>query len=169
MYARAARSLHESSSSNDAGEVIRGVTTELRSRRPSYEEFSLQFRGISYSPQNRSNNLVRYILLKLAKDEGLQFDTDPDRLTIEHVFPQSFSTNGLMDDTVNSLGNLILLSEARNQSLKNKDYAQKRALFQSWGLGVPSFVLAQAEWTPEAVNVRLQAMAERAYSVVWSI
>lgn len=169
MYARAARLLHESTNAGDAGAVISSVQDDLRERRPGREEFVLQFRNLSYNPRSRSNALLRYILSKLAKEEGLQFDDDADQLTIEHIFPRSHVGGIWTDEVAHSIGNLMLLSHKRNKQVDNWDYADKHRVFLQWGDGVPHFVRMHANWTPDVVNQRVQEMADLAYRKVWSI
>lgn len=169
MYTRAARNLEESSSPNDAGAIINNVSLDLRSRRPRYEEFALQFRDLSYSGQNRSNALLRYVLAKLSKHEELHFDVEVNRLTIEHIFPVSSVNDEWSAQVVNSIGNLMLLSETRNALLKNKRFDEKREIFKDWGVGVPLAVRSADEWTVESVDHRGKYLAEIAYNAVWSL
>ncbi len=169
MYTRAARSLTDSSDSNAAGTVIATVTGELRDRAPKIDEFSLGFRNLSYSIQNRSNALIKYVLTKLSIHEGLQFDADLERLTIEHLHPQSSEGGAWNAEQINSIGNLILLSEARNNSLKNKTFEEKRAAFVGWVNNVPTFVINAGRWSPETVEQRTLEMAKTAQNAVWKI
>lgn len=169
MYTRAARSLTDAPSRNDAGQVIAGVTAELRDRAPKLDEFSLAFRNLAYNAQNRSNALVKYVLMKLSKHEALQFDAELDRLTIEHLHPQSSVGGDWSAEVVNSVGNLILLSEARNKALENKTYDEKRAIFLNWGDNIPGFVRDSQQWLPETVMQRANEMAAVAYGEVWKI
>ena len=149
--------------------MINSVAAELRTRRPILEEFALQFRNLSYSVQNRSNALLRYVLVKISEHERLQFDVEIDRLTIEHLHPKSSIDENWSSEVVNSIGNLILLSDARNSILDDKPFAQKHTVLQSWGTGVPAFVLNHPEWSPDLVQKRTQTIAETAYMKIWSI
>lgn len=169
MYGRAARNLYEAESSDAAGIVIESVKNELRERIPSKEEFALHFRKIQYNKIIRSNSLVKYILLKLSYIENILFDVNVDRLTIEHVHSQSNVSEKWPDNIINSLGNLILLSEERNKILSNKSFSQKKNIFNNWGNAVPSFVVEKSDWTPEDVTSRVNEMANIAYNRVWKI
>lgn len=169
MYTRAARSLSDAADSNAAGQVIATVTVELRGRAPSLEEFSLGFRNLSYSVQNRSNALIKYVLTRMSLHEGLHFDVELDRLTIEHLFPQALAGGDWTPELINSIGNLILLSEVRNSALENKTHEQKHAMLLGWGQNVPNFVLAAQQWNPDTLVQRANEMAATAHRVVWKI
>lgn len=169
MYTRAARSLSDSADSNAAGQVIAAVTGELHDRAPKLEEFSLGFRNLSYSVQNRSNALIKYVLKRISLNEGLQFDVELERLTIEHLYPQSSVGGDWTAEMLNSIGNLILLSEARNNTLENKSYEQKHAILLGWGRNVPNYVLAAPQWTPDTLVQRTNEMAAIAHGTVWKI
>jgi uncharacterized protein with ParB-like and HNH nuclease domain len=169
MYTRAARSLSDAADSNGAGQVIAAVTVELRDRAPKLEEFSLGFRNLSYSVQNRSNALIKYVLTRMSTYEGLHFDVELDRLTIEHLYPQSTVGGDWSAELINSIGNLILLSEARNNALENKAYEQKHAILLGWGQNIPKFVRAAPQWTPDILAERANEMAAIAHNAVWKI
>ena len=169
MYTRAARSLSDSADSNASGQVIATVTVELRDRAPKLDEFSLGFRNLSYNVQNRSNALIKYVLTKLSMHEGLHFDVEIERLTVEHLHPQSSVGGYWTAEMINSIGNLILLSEARNNSLENKTYEQKHAILLGSVQSIPSFVRAAPQWTPDTLLQRTNEMAETAHGAVWKI
>lgn len=169
MYTRAARSLSDSANSSTAGQVIATVTGDLRNRAPKLDEFSLGFRNLSYNVQNRSNALIKYVLKKLSMHEGLQFDVEPDRLTLEHLHPQSAVEGDWTSEIINSIGNLILLSEARNNSLQNKTYEQKHLILQGWSQNIPSFIQSATQWTPETLAQRTNEMAKTAHGAVWKV
>jgi hypothetical protein len=169
MYTRAARGLSDSGNSNAAAQVISTVTGELRERAPKFDEFSLGFRNLSYSVQNRSNALIKYVLKKLSMQEGLQFDVELERLTIEHLHPQSAVGDDWTSERINSVGNLILLSEVKNNSLKNMSFEQKHAILNDWGQNIPAFVRATPRWTTDILLQRTQEMAEIAHKIVWKI
>lgn len=169
MYGKAARALYKAEDSAAAALVIENVKRELREKIPSKEEFTLHFRKIQYNKAIRSNSLVKYILGKISKEENIFFDANFERLTIEHIHPQSSVSEGWPDNVVNSLGNLVLLSEQRNAALSNKNFADKKHMFINWGNAVPDSIIQSNDWTPEAVINRINNMSDMAYNTVWKI
>ena len=169
MYSRAAKALYDAPDSNAAGIVVKDLTQELGQRRPSFEEFSLGFRSIKYSTANRSNALVRYILLKFAQQENMTFDVDSNRLTIEHIHPRSTIDENWPSDIVDGMGNLILLSEARNKLVGDKSFEAKSKHFLNWQGSIPKYIFDSIDWSPEKVILRSLEMAETAYNEIWKL
>lgn len=169
MYARAAKNVHDSLDSNTAGSVIRDLTNELKQRRPSKDEFVVGFRLIKYNTLNRGNAFLKYVLRKFAENEGLTFDADTERLTIEHVFPRSAIGELWTENNVDSIGNLILLSETRNRLVADKSFADKKKLFAEWKASVPLSVMKCDIWVTEDSDNRSTDMAKLAYEKIWNI
>lgn len=109
----------------------------------------------------------RYILLRL---DSLLTKGQPyynhSVITVEHVLPQNPKEGSEWlanfkdpDEYVHKLGNLVLLTRAKNSQAKNYDFKKKKTTyFQSAG-GVTSFALTSQvvqmnEWTPEVVENR---------------
>jgi hypothetical protein len=172
IYSRAARNLYASLDGNAAGVVIAGLRDELRGRLPSFEQFRIGFRDLSYSPQGRSNALVRYVLKEISVYEKISFEVDSERLTIEHVHPQSpnLDHNDIVsDELINNIGNLILISSTRNDQLANMDFSKKKVLFAQWPSCVPSLVSQSETWGAPEIEARLESMASVAYHEIWTI
>lgn len=98
-----------------------------------------------------------------------------DKATVEHVLPQSstdaswlaaFPDAAQRSELVDSLGNLLLLSGARNSSASNWDFNTKKVRYLSDGksqqvLQSPfaitnSVLLEENKWTPEVIRRRTE-------------
>ncbi|MEO7000575.1 MAG: DUF262 domain-containing HNH endonuclease family protein [Ktedonobacterales bacterium] len=94
-------------------------------------------------------------------------------LTVEHVLPRNpppesewmtvFPTLEERARWVHRLGNLVLLSRAKNMQASNYDFARKKTIYFSSRNGVAAFalttqVLQEQEWTPQVVERRQEAL-----------
>ncbi|WP_417786475.1 DUF262 domain-containing protein [Tenacibaculum sp.] len=116
-----------------------------------------------------SSYFTRYVLLKLEyldwqkTDEPLK---DIKYISIEHVLPRNPKPDSKwtnifnLNDRIalqNKLGNLILLSRAKNSSLGNSDFARKKEKYFGKHMGIfpnSSLVMRKEEWTPSVIRKR---------------
>lgn len=111
-----------------------------------------------------------YVLLRLdaALSEG-EATYNFSNVTVEHVLPQNPAPNSLWmnwfpspeerQTYVNRIGNLVLLSTAKNNQASNYDFDLKKQKYFTTKTGVSPFalttqVLSEQEWTPEVINRR---------------
>lgn len=97
-----------------------------------------------------------------------------NKVTIEHIYPQTpdkewervFTGDGQwLHNHLTSLGNMLLLSHAKNASLQNHAYAVKRERYQVGSYSENEVARDYVDWTPDAVRTRglklLDFMSER--------
>jgi len=120
----------------------------------------------------------QYILLRL--DSSLAGVTDatysPKTLTVEHVLPrnpaadsewlQSFPIFEERSSWVHRLGNLVLLSRAKNTQAANYDFERKKSVYFAPRSGVAPFalttqVLRESAWTPAVIQRRQDELIEQ--------
>ena len=118
--------------------------------------------------QERQSRL--YVLLRLdaALSEG-DATYSMSRITVEHVLPQNPAVNGewlrWFDDPerraalVHRLGNLVLLSRAKNSRAQNYEFAVKKQKYFTTLQGISPFVLTtqvlqERTWTPSVIEKR---------------
>jgi len=137
---------------------------------------------LQFTPEE-SNNIVkfldsdlylmkkisRYVLLRLdaALSEG-EASYNFSKITVEHVLPQNpgansewmkwFPSQQERDQYVHRLGNLVLLSSAKNSQAQNYDFdVKKQKYFTKTGISpfvLTTQVLREQEWTPEVIARR---------------
>lgn len=112
----------------------------------------------------------RYVLLRLdtALSEGEAMYNFPI-ITVEHILPQHPAHNSVWigwfpdkeqrEKYVHCLGNLVLLSKAKNNQAQNYDFEEKKRQYFTIAKGVSSFalttqVLQEQKWTPEVIERR---------------
>lgn len=96
-------------------------------------------------------------------------------VTVEHVLPQNpaagsqwlheFPDEGVREQWVHRLANLVLLTSRKNSQAGNLDFAAKKAKYFSTKAGIANFaltssVLASSEWTLETLEGRQKALLD---------
>jgi hypothetical protein len=170
MYASLGRRLSTARDQRGALRVIDELKKKLRERMPPLEEVKALFPAIIYTDKvTKERNLVRYVLTEFWKAAG-NMPVEPDAMTIEHLVPQkAIGSNGYTDEIVGQIGNLILVPTKLNLKLGSKPFKQKKRLLEAAKNPLPSDVAEAAEWRPDDIVRRTQALAEKAYNEVWRI
>jgi hypothetical protein len=124
--------------------------------------------------------IARYTLKKMNDflyDNGAVVDDDAFEVNLEHILPQTFDADKWSDftkgedieisDYVHRLGNMTLLKGTSNRRASNKTFSEKKAEYLSIEpLKISEFVIAQDQWTYEAVEQNQAMMADLA-SKIW--
>lgn len=170
MYSSFAQKLFSCSDSNSAAREIAELITKLRDRTPSYDEFSVAFREINYTNSNsKQKALVQYILREFSRYYKYKTPVDFDELTIEHIHPQSKSSDKWTDNVIGSLGNLIYVDSKINGLMSSKPYAEKKKILKDEKYTIPEFLEGRQTWTPAAVLAHTNNMSETAYNKIWKV
>ncbi len=119
----------------------------------------------------------QYVLLRLDSLLAGKDAVYTDRtITVEHVLPQNpaagsvwtrwFPTQELRDAHVHKLGNLVLLSQAKNAQAGNLEFDQKKRTYFAASGGISPFalttqVLGHTRWTSEVVEKRQRELLAR--------
>jgi len=115
-------------------------------------------------------HVCRYVLLRLdaRRSEGVA-SYDYETISVEHVLPQrpapdsnwmkTFPSMEMCEKYVHRLGNLVLLSRAKNLKAENYDFDEKKNKYFKSDGGVTPFVLTTEildyrEWTPGVIDQR---------------
>lgn len=152
-------SIEKSKAPSDAIDSIK-VDTDLIEKRLSTED-------VYKKP------FEKYVLLRLELAAAeLQAIREFTAKTTEHVFPQTPIPEGDWDKAapeeerrkfVNRLGNLVLLSQGKNSSASNKEFAEKKQTYlQPRVSDFPrsNQVLGYETWTPEIIQARSEEGAK---------
>lgn len=144
---------------------------KLKARVPSFAEFRAAFSEIySSDVYTKQKRLVQYILSRIDGAHQAGVAVDYGAMTIEHLGSQKArSGNALSDEDVARLGNLLLVTEALNNELGNKPFAQKRAILAKSKAWVDPQILGATDWTPAQIDARTDALARVAYDRVWQL
>lgn len=173
----------------DAIWKVMGAWTGEAVRFPSDAEFTAALKS---NPVYRLLGPARsrWLLSKLEIALRTKFDepTDlPSVLEVEHVMPQSWRSTWLLPDgrkavglwqpaldeqmakhildrdaVIDSLGNLTLLASARNISLSNRVFDDKRSAFAKSLLVLNRDIAGEPAWTEDLIKARGQKLAQQA-------
>ena len=172
MYSAFARRLEAAPDSNSAADEVSDLVAKLRLRRPSADEFQVGFSQLGFTNTNSKNSkLIRYVLRNIAEHQGYLFSVDFADLTIEHIAPQSSTSEpGWSEELIGQLGNLMFLDPTSNVQAGNHSFAQKSKLvYSKIGGSIPTEVSDAKAWTPLQVIDRTKSLATLAYETVWAI
>ena len=94
-----------------------------------------------------------------------------DKLTIEHLIPQSkIKEKDFGYEVIGQLGNLILVSEDLNGKLKNKSVEQKIKILKEEGYDLfPEIYEFNNSWSSEVIIKRTHYLGNLAYDKIWKI
>ena len=122
----------------------------------------------------RGPKICKLLLMRLGDSlGGRYFDVDPEDYTIEHILPQRpsatsewrrlFPTAEERSECVESLGNLVLISQDQNDKARNASFEAKKAIYavateRAPLLPVTADVLAEQNWRREEIEARDQRL-----------
>ncbi|QYR20996.1 DUF262 domain-containing HNH endonuclease family protein [Paenibacillus sp. sptzw28] len=145
----------------------------------SDHEFNNNF--ITFRTNN--SNLAFYILNELERNRMTGVVPLPHSPSqhVEHIMPKKPSkaatrvdewghvrNNPEYSDFVTRLGNLLILESDKNQNVGNKDFNDKKQIYQTSGLSYPRDISASSTyivWDFASINTRQQRMAQEALNV----
>ncbi|MFA5955518.1 DUF262 domain-containing protein [Hyphomicrobium sp.] len=146
-----------------------------------------EVRGVAFHLKDfhkRNPKVCKLLLLRLGDElMGTMDMVDPDLYTIEHVLPQRpaassswrnvFASTEERAQLVESLGNLVLITQQENDRARNASWDDKKAIYAKGSTKVPLLaitrgVLEEAEWRKpqiEARELRLIGVIDRLWRV----
>ena len=118
----------------------------------------------------RGPKICKLLLLRLGDEISGRFnECDPERYTIEHILPQRpsatsewrvwFPTAEDRSEWVESLGNLVLISQEQNDKARNASFAAKKAIYMQAPdraplLPITSDVFSSEQWQQADIEAR---------------
>lgn len=172
MYALAGRELFNAKSPDAKAKCLQNFQkNKLVTKRPAYPEFEPGFLDLRYSTKmTKQKGLVRYVLNKIYQANSLGLPLDPEQATIEHLAPENpTKQSGLSGETVASIGNLILVNQALNNQMANKDFAEKVKILDQADVWVDPVILNAKTWGASEIEQRARLLAKEAYDKVWAL
>ena len=171
MYALHARNLLAAKKLEDKLKTLNDLKKKLRDRKPSAAEIEANFLEIKFTNQiTKQKKLVQYILAKIYSQHSSGVPIDYERMTIEHLAPQSpAGKSSVSDEHIGMIGNLILTDAALNAKLANKDFLAKRKLLENSRVWVDPLLKKATMWTDNEIEARAKALATLAEKTIWRI
>lgn len=164
FYSRRAIDLFKATDPTKIAAMIDDVIKELARRRPTSAEFDEAFTSLRFTNDFTSDKrVIFYILRRMYLYENRDTAADFDKMTIEHMLPQSLGS-----PAVGHIGNLLLVSKSLNAALGNLDFGAKRLALKKAHEWIPADVLKARAWDAATIEKRGARMAELARSKVWA-
>lgn len=142
-------------------------------RHPVFQLTREESRSIAFHLKElhkRGPKICKLLLLRLGDTMGGRIlDVDPEAYTIEHILPQRpsatsewrrlFPTAEDRSLCVESLGNLVLISQEQNDKARNASFVAKKAIYANAPdraplLPITADVLSLAEWRRDEIEER---------------
>ena len=156
--------------------------TELKNNFISETNFTDQFsRELVYSKSIQKRRLVSYTLLKINNHitggTG-ELTIDQAMVNMEHILPQNPEQWGFekneVEEYVNLVGNITLLSKKLNSKIGNKKLDEKLPYLSESELEITRRVVSDIEkngmeWNEQTILSRSEELAKVAYSEIWKI
>lgn len=140
---------------------------------PAFQLTREESRSIAFHLKDlhkRGPKICKLLLMRLGDSmSGRPTAADPEAYTIEHILPQRpsatsewkrvFPSAEERSQCVESLGNLVLISQDQNDKARNASFEAKKAIYgQSSNtaplLAITSEVLAKEQWTQDEIEER---------------
>jgi hypothetical protein len=153
-----------------AGEAIDGTHLSLQLSRDEVRSIAFQLKDF----HKRNPKACRLLLLRLGDElGGPETSIDPDLYTIEHVLPQRpspssewrqwFADAEERAQLVESLGNLVLITQQENDKARNASWETKKEIYAKSGskapiLAITRDVISETQWRPAEIEAREQRL-----------
>ena len=169
IYSETARNIIEKSTVTSPDQII----SILKKIYPSDEEFMNAFENKIFKTQQTTKK-ARYFLYRIEKylsgDQSVSFDHS----SLEHILPKSLSGKWLkdfeneerLDDLIDRIGNMTLLSRESNTSIGNKEFQEKRRYFQESSFKITNQCMEYNKWDAESIMQRQKWLAQQA-KMIW--
>lgn len=133
------------------------------------EEFKMAFSSFRCN----SKPVIRYLLNSINKlNKETEIINDNKRIHIEHIMPQN-NNNWNIDKDIHEeflwkFGNLTLLGSEYNKSVSNKNFEEKKKVYNNSTILITREISNYDKWDENMIQKRQERLAELALKV-WSI
>lgn len=162
------------------GDHVKDIIAEVKKKEDDHEDFKHDFEKFIKEPIKSS--VARYILQQITLHLGTQGDDvrPIDGLTLEHILPRKFKENWAegdflvdtedkMEDYVNRLGNLTLLTNIKNITNRNNSFHDKKGIYEESNLDINrKTVITYDKWTSKTIEDREAKFCEYA-DKIWNL
>jgi uncharacterized protein with ParB-like and HNH nuclease domain len=170
MYASNARNLYSARGPRKVS-LLKQFKKKLADKRPPIAEFIARFVELKYSTVfTKQKPLVKYILSRIYEKNSSGLAIDPEKMTIEHLVPESPAKGPVLaDEQIASIGNLILVTQQINNKLANKTFTEKKTILKSCSVWVDDVITNAQIWGPAEIQNRATLLADEAFNNVWPL
>ncbi|MCY4513295.1 MAG: DUF262 domain-containing HNH endonuclease family protein [Bdellovibrionales bacterium] len=135
------------------------VLEKLKTIYPSDEEFQTSFETKVFKTQ-KTNKKARYFLYRIERYLRGGESVSLDEITLEHILPQSpseewlrgFEDTDQLEEWINRLGNLTLLSRKENKDIGQKAFKEKKQLFEKSAFKITQQSSTYEKWDEGSIS-----------------
>lgn len=154
----------------DKNKVIEDLKTELSSKIPKKAEYVQKFKELNF---NKNKETIKFILLRLEKEQDPSLVLNLELNSIEHLEPKSSKLQN-----VNDIGNLFLLEEKYNHDKDNSrpfdvekkskkliiEILKNKTKYKTTKDNFGKIIIGKT-WTKDQINKRTEELAEKTYNL----
>jgi hypothetical protein len=152
------------------GATYQAALGSLQAVSPPREQFEQSFAKLAFS--KAEHGVARFILRNIearASATGEVSVAGPERVHIEHIYPQSPIEGQRWPEHeryVVRLGNLTLLGRRLNEQIKNSEFSVKKEKgYQNTRLAITEALLRHETWSPDTVDARQTELCHAAEDI----
>lgn len=148
---------------------VEGVIGRFKDLAPNDGEFEEQFATAQLGRRASARYILRALETARRRTEELDVAT-PDRVHVEHIYPQNPPAGGRWPDhlsLIERLGNLTLLSRRMNEGIGNLTFDAKKPSYAQSEIMITKELADVPRWDRQAIDDRQRKMAESAVAI-WS-
>lgn len=125
-YSKLAIKLQNAEDNDDVQVVFNELKKFILEKIPDEDEFVVKFTELEYSSKKtKDKSIVKYTLANLIPKTHAALNVDQEKLTIEHILPES-DIKSNPNANISNIGNLLLIDKTVNgEELKNKKPIEK--------------------------------------------
>jgi hypothetical protein len=166
-YSNFAIKLSCAESEGEIQSILKALQLSLQSKLPSYQEFEVKFKSLSYlSNKTKNKSIVKYSLSKLIGEEANGLIIDYDKMTIEHLIPEAEIKKGVSEDVIGNIGNLLLIDGRTNsEDLANKKPEEKIKLLIDKGYPINLAFIESSSWDIANIQTRSGNIAKALFAL----
>ncbi|CAH1224440.1 DUF262 domain-containing protein [Paenibacillus sp. JJ-223] len=169
-YSRFARDIRNSNNKQDSHRIINELINDLCGKKPTYEEFQLQFTNkLRFSDSyTKEKKVIQYLFKKMERYYRSGNELEITNISIEHILHQSSGV-----EEAHSIGNLLPLSQELNTKCGSKNFKDKKKIYCDSQFKVVEEFMGEHheknEWTIEDINARTKFLADLAFNKIFTI
>ncbi|WP_225230081.1 DUF262 domain-containing protein [Ureibacillus galli] len=162
LFAKIAKNIFINNSSYE--DIIKSLKTEL----VTDDEFENYFSVATI----KSVPVAKFILRRICNYQQREMIVNPSNMEIhlEHIMPKKIGDWKVHEDVhqkyLNRLGNLTLLADEYNKSIKNKVFEKKKEVYKNSKIEMTKKLCSYREWTITTIEERQKELFDVA-KVVW--
>lgn len=172
LYPEIAKIIYDNRAVYTVTDLYPKLSDVLEKKDPDNSAFVSGIRSLQYKRKG-DNRPIKYLLVYIEENwawikdgfkgglRGRRNKEDKSRVfdfnntTLEHLYPYSareVDKDPKLEESKNSIGNLVILDINKNASNADKVFADKKENFKNTGIGIHSIIESKDVWSAEEVN-----------------